>query len=173
MRDQDLTQVNRADIEWRFPDTTNYADLNFSDVASGPEFDWDNPFNQTNSLLESNTSAIVDTNNPGDSDLNVLLFNCSGWRLSRLHIEQAVSKYDVHLIALNEHWWRWDLNLNGYPYEACSRARMPYQRYRHEYVAGRPSGGSSILSKVPAHRYLIDADGMTKMITNGIFVILL
>ena len=42
-------------------------------------------------MIESNVSAIADIAEPGDSDLNVLLFNCSGWRLSRLHIEQAIS----------------------------------------------------------------------------------
>lgn len=127
-----VSQVGHADIAFRFPDTTNYADMNISEVASAPEYNWDNPYNETNSLLESNASAIVNTAEPGDSDLNVLFFNCSGWRLSRLHIERAIAHYDIHLAALNEHWWRWDLNLRGFPYEACSRARMPYHQQLHE-----------------------------------------
>ena len=58
------------------------------------------------SMEESNHSVATH----GTEDLNVLFWNCGGYRIQRTSLDKALDKYNIGVFALNETWWRYDLN---------------------------------------------------------------
>ena len=78
---------------------------------SYPDDDEQKPRSQLSAQSSIKESDPNQSENLGDREgLNVLFFNCSGWRVSRTHIDKVLYDYSIAVHALNEHWWMGDLN---------------------------------------------------------------
>ena len=90
--DDDEQRVDFDFIEYYFPDTIQTQYLpEFNDILSELEFDWDEIAESDNSVAnEEQSFEANDTNNKLMDDINVLFWNLSGYRLSRVHLEKAL-----------------------------------------------------------------------------------
>ena len=67
--------------------------------------------NADNTLAPMSRSGSNTTLSSRNSeDLNVLFWNIGGYRLGRTSLDRALDRYEIGAFALNETWWRYDLN---------------------------------------------------------------
>ena len=110
-----------------FPDTIGNGDQ-FVEVAedlSAPTTIWQDARGDSLelSLMEEVSQAAVSVRRGEMEDFNVLFWNCSGYRLSRTHLDLALDRYNIAVCALNETWWKWPLN--RFDFECANFARSP------------------------------------------------
>jgi hypothetical protein len=80
-----------------------------------------------------------------------------------------MDNHNIHICGLAEHWWRFELDRTEF--EVNNIARRPYQHnFNNEYLHGRNSGGTALLSQLAAYRGKI-LRGMVKAVINGIVFI--